>query len=124
MEKLITIICNIILFLLLIFNVNEYADMVLGICLVVLICLFIFYLIRYRRKYIDKNTIFVYIICLVLQMILIGILEKLDIWKAFSGFMGLGGEPLCMLFYFIFHIFFISLIIVTNLFKWIIKKFR
>jgi hypothetical protein len=57
-------------------------------------------------------------------MILIGILEKLDIWKVSSGFMGLGGGPLGMLFYFIFHIFFIALIIVTNLFKYIIKKFR
>ena len=29
MEKIITIICNMILFLLLIFNVNDYADIVL-----------------------------------------------------------------------------------------------
>lgn len=127
MEKIVTIICNMILFLILIFNVNDYADMALGICSVILICLFIFYLSRYRRKYIDKNTIFVYIICLFLQMILIGILEKLGIWEVSSGFMGLGGGPFGIFFYFIFHILFIALIIATNAVKYIInmiKKFR
>lgn len=127
MEKIITIICNMILFLILIFNVNNYADMVLGICSVILICLFIFYLSRYRRKYIDKNTIFLYIICLFLQIILIGILEKLGIGKVSSGFMGLGGGTFGIFFYFIFHILFIALIIATNIVKYIInmiKKFR
>lgn len=56
MEKVITIICNIILFLILIFNINNYADFVLGICLLFLICLYAFYLVSYIRKYIDKNT--------------------------------------------------------------------
>lgn len=124
MEKIITIICNIILFILLIFNVNDYADRVLGICSVILICLFIFYLIRYKRKYIDKNTIFVYIICLFSQIILIGILDKLDIWEVSSGFMGLGGGPFGIFFYFIFHVLFIVLIIVTNIFKYIINMIK
>ena len=127
MEKIITIICNTILFLILIFNVNDHADMVLGICSVFLICLFIFYLSRYRRKYIDKNTIFVYIICLFLQMILISILEKLGIYEVSPGFMGLGAGSLGVFFYFIFHILFIALIVVTNAVKYIInmiKKFR
>ena len=124
MEKIITIICNMILFLLLIFNVNDYADMVLGISLVILICLFIFYLIRYKRKYIDKNTILVYIICLFSQIILIGILEKLDIWKVSSGFMGLGGGPFGIFFYFICHILFIALTIITNVFKYIINMIK
>lgn len=127
MEKIITIICNMILFLLLIFNVNDYADIVLVMCFVFLTGLFILYLIRYRKRYIDKNIIFVHTICLFLQIILIYILGKLDIWEVSSGPFGLGGGPLGTFFYFIFHIIFIVIIIVINIFKYIInmiKKFR
>lgn len=124
MERIITIICNLILFLLLICNVNHYADMVLGISSIVLICLFLFYLIRYRRKYIDKSTIITYIICVILQIILIGILGKLDIWKVSSGFMGLGAGPFGVFFYFVFHIAAIALVIVTNVIKYVINKIR
>ncbi len=124
MEKIITIICNMILFLLLIFSINDYADMLLACCLVILICLFIFYLIRYRRKYIDKKVIFIYIICFIIQIALINILEKLHIWEVSSGFMGLGGGTFGILFYFIFHLSFIILIIVTNTFKYFINMIK
>ena len=124
MERRITIICNIILFLLLIFHVNEAADMVVGITSITLICLFIFYLIRYRKKYIDKNIILIYIISLLLQMMLIYILGILNIWEVSSGFMGLGGGPFGVLIYFIFQIFFIGIIIIINIFKYIIYKIK
>jgi len=124
MERIITIICNMILFLILICNVNHYADMVLLISSIVLICLFLFYLIRYRRKYIDKSTIVAHIICLILQIILIGILGKLDVWEVSSGFMGLGAGTLGVFFYFVFQTVFITLVIVTNVIKYIINKIK
>lgn len=124
MERRITIVCNIILFLLLIFHVNEAADMVLGISSITLICLFIFYLIRYRKKYIDKNIILIHIISLLLQMMLIYILGMLNIWEVSTGFMGLGGGPFGVLIYFIFQIFFIGIIIIINIFKYIIYKIK
>lgn len=124
MEKIVTVICNVILFLLLVFNVNDYPDMVLGISLVVLICLIIFYLIRYRKKYIDKSTIIIYVTCLLLQILLIIILGKLGIWNVSSGFMGLGGGEFGIIFYFILHIGFVSLMLLINLLKYIIKKLK
>ena len=124
MERRITIVCNIILFLLLIFHVNEAADMVLGISLITLICLFIFYLIRYRKKYIDKNIILIHIISLLLQMMLIYILGMLNIWEVSTGFMGLGGGAFGILIYFLFQILFISTIIIINIFKYIIYKIK
>lgn len=124
MERRITIVCNIILFLLLIFHVNEAADMILGISLITLICLFIFYLIRYRKKYIDKNIILIHIISLLLQMMLIYILGMLNIWEVSTGFMGLGGGAFGILIYFLFQILFISTIIIINIFKYIIYKIK
>lgn len=124
MERRITIVCNIILFLLLIFHVNEAADMVLGISSITLICLFIFYLIRYRKKYIDKNIILIHIISLLLQMMLIYILGMLNIWEVSTGFMGLGGGGFGVLIYFLFQILFIGTIIIINIFKYIIYKIK
>ena len=117
MEKVIIVLCNIILFLLMIFFVNDYADLVLGLSALVLFCLLFFFLIRYKKKMIDKKLIVLYIICLLLQYIIMLGLEKFDVWKISSGFMGLGGGPLGVFFYYVFQVIFIALIIIINIIK-------
>ena len=121
MEKIISIICNVILFSILIFNVNNYPSSVLVQSIIILISLYIFYLIRYRRKYIEKEIIILHIICLLIQYLLIIILKISNVWEVSSEFMGLGAGPLGMALYFVIQIIFIILNIITNIFKKIIN---
>lgn len=124
MEKIITIVCNIISFLLLIIFINDYAGIVVGMTLLILISLLIFYIIKYRKKYIDKNVICVFLLCLFLQYILIYLLKIFDIFEVSSGYMGLGGGGFGILFYQFIYIIFSGLIIVINMFKFILNKIR
>ena len=52
------------------------------------------------------------------------VLEILNIWEVSAGFMGLGAGPLGVFLYFIFQILFIAIIIVINIFKYIINMIK
>lgn len=119
MEKIVTLISNIVLFLFLIGNVNDYADAVLIVSAIILMCLFIFYLVRYKGRYISKNTILIYALCVILQGILILILERFNIWQTSSGFMGLG-----IFIYFSFLLLLFILLLIINMIKYIVKVLR
>lgn len=119
MEKIVTGISNIVLFLFLIVNVNDYADAVLIVSAIILMCLFIFYLVRYKGRYISRNTILIYALCVILQGILILILERFNIWQTSLGFMGLG-----IFIYFSFLLLLFILLLIINMIKYIVKVLR
>lgn len=124
MDKIITISINVVSLLFFILLVNEYTDALLVTEIIILIC-YLFYLsFKYKRKYIPKDIILIYPICVVFQCVIVNVLEKIGIWKISNGFMGLGAASLGAFFYFCLYFFLFVLLILINCLKYIIIKFK
>ncbi len=124
MDKIITISTNVAGLLLLVLLVNEYTDALLVMEIVMLICYFFYLLLKYRKKYISKDIILIYTICVIFQCVIINVIGKIGIWEISDGFMGLGATNLGAFFYFCLYFFLFLLLILINCLKYIIKKFK
>ena len=124
MELVTIIIINIITFCNLLINVNHYADEVLFIEIILLCILVLFLLFRYRHKYIPLRVFITHLLTVAVQILALYILFKLNIWRAHSGFMGLGGGEIGTFFYFGISCIFLILILVINFIKYMSKQFK
>lgn len=124
MDKIITIGINVASLLFFILLVNEYTDVLLVTEIVILICYLFYLLFKYRRKYIPKDIILIYPICIVFQCVIVNVLEKIGIWKISNGLMGLSTASLGALFYFCLYFFLFVLLILINCLKYVIIKFK
>ena len=70
----------------------------------------------------DKKIIISSIICFFIQVLLIVIFSSFGIWQLSNGTIGLSGGAFGLMGYFLLHIFFVVLLIVSNLVKKLINR--
>lgn len=116
MEKITTIICNTLMYGLFLYTFYDYSDFALVETLIVFISLLIFYLIRYKKTYIDKKVIFINVFFFVIDLLIL-ITCFSDKLQGNDYMIGLGGGDIACAYYFIIFAVYLIVLVLINIIK-------
>lgn len=123
MEKIITIICNTLMYGLFLYTFYDYSDFALVESLIVFISLLIFYLIRYKKTYIDIKVIFINVFFFIIDLLIL-ITCFSDKLKGNDYMIGLGGGDIACVYYFIIFAVYLIVLVLINIIKKISMRYK
>lgn len=122
-EIIVSSVVYIIDFLLMFIFSKTYPDAILLFQIFSLISLFIFYMLRYRKKYISFKLILISFLIFLISGIFIYALLKTGKYTLGKDFAALGAF-LGIMFFYIINLLFIVILLLMNLLKFIVNKIK
>ena len=123
LEIVITSIVCIIDFILMIIFVKDYSDAVLLFQIFSFISLFIFYMFRYKKKYISYKAILTSFLIFLVSAVVMYILLKSEKYTLGTD-IGALGTFLGIMFFYIIDALYIVILLIMNLLKFIVNKIK
>lgn len=123
LEIVVSGIIYIIDILLMFIFIKIYPDAVLLFQIFSFISLFIFYMVRYRKKYISFKVILISFLMFLVSGIIMYILLKTERYTLGQDFGALGAF-LGIMFFYIIDLLFIGVLLLMNLLKFIVNKIK
>lgn len=123
LEIVVTGIVCIIDFILMIIFVKDYSDAVLLFQIFSFISLFIFYMFRYKKKYISYKVIITSFLIFLVSSVVMYILLKSEKYTLGTD-IGALGTFLGIMFFYIIDALYIVILLLMNLLKFIVNKIK
>jgi hypothetical protein len=123
LEIVVTSLVCIIDFILMIIFVKDYSDIVLLFQIFSFISLFIFYMFRYKKKYISYKVILASFLIFIVSAILMYVLLKSEKYTLGTDINVLG-SILGIIFFYIIDALYIVILLLMNLLKFIVNKIK